>query len=180
MLVNLAVANDKLDEDQQKIYSSLLKTFKSDEFIQKNITTFVVTYNNGLADIVRGPEITTDTLFGDGYIYDKLNLKLAKNTSETTFRVSPFSFFQTNTLGAESLFSYAAAMVGKMDGKIVDLYCGTGSIGISFLKLGIGNSLVGVEIVPEAIEDAYQNAKINGVENQVYFTAQASEKALHK
>jgi 23S rRNA (uracil1939-C5)-methyltransferase len=69
-------------------------------------------------------------------------------------------------------------MVGQVEGNILDLYCGTGSIGISFLKAGKGDHLIGIEIVEEAITDAWHNAKINGLEKQVLFVADAAEKAL--
>ena len=94
------------------------------------------------------------------------------------FRISPFSFFQTNTLGAQTLFQQAAHMVGKVEGTILDLYCGTGSIGLSFLKMNKWDSVVGVEIVEEAIIDAWHNAKINGVDKNVFFAATPAEKAF--
>ena len=69
-------------------------------------------------------------------------------------------------------------MVGYVEGTILDLYCGTGSIGISFLKAGKGNKLVGIEIVEDAIIDARQNAKINGIDQEVIFLAAPAEKAF--
>jgi 23S rRNA (uracil1939-C5)-methyltransferase len=69
-------------------------------------------------------------------------------------------------------------MVGHIEGTLLDLYCGTGSIGISFLKLGKGEDLVGIEIVEEAITDARHNAKINGLEDKVLFLANPAEKAF--
>lgn len=69
-------------------------------------------------------------------------------------------------------------MVGNIEGTILDLYCGTGTIGISFLKVGKGQKLVGIEIVPEAITDARYNAKINGIENNVAFLATPAEKSF--
>lgn len=69
-------------------------------------------------------------------------------------------------------------MVGNIEGTILDLYCGTGTIGISFLKVGKGKNLVGIEIVQEAITDAQYNAKINGVENNAIFLAAPAEKAF--
>lgn len=71
-------------------------------------------------------------------------------------------------------------MVGHIEGTILDLYCGTGSIGISFLKVGKGDKLVGIEIVEEAITDARYNAKINGLEDKVVFLANPAEKAFIK
>ena len=108
-----------------------------------------------------------------------------------TFRISPFSFFQTNTHGAEKLFSTAFAMLGHIEGDILDLYCGTGSIGLSLLALGntplqkggrsaaTGGSkqqLIGIEIVEEAIVDALHNAKINGLQERCSFIASPAEK----
>jgi 23S rRNA (uracil1939-C5)-methyltransferase len=69
-------------------------------------------------------------------------------------------------------------MTGFVEGTILDLYCGTWSIWISFLKAGKGDQLIWVEIVEEAITDARHNAKINGLENQVLFVADPAEKAL--
>ncbi len=163
MLINLSVATDKLETiAQQEQWETLQKTLLNDEYLQKEITTFVITENNGLADIVRGQDIVTKTLRGDAVIYEKLVFDTPPQTpplvgeglsegsipptrgevkggilAEATFRVSPFSFFQTNTHGAEKLFHTAANTVGAVKGKILDLYCGAGSIGISFLKLGI-------------------------------------------
>ncbi|MDR3169906.1 MAG: methyltransferase domain-containing protein [Candidatus Peribacteria bacterium] len=103
---------------------------------------------------------------------------------EVTFRISPFSFFQTNTHGAEKLFSTAFALLGNFEGNILDLYCGTGSIGLSLLKMrkaqGKEAELIGIEIVEDAIIDANVNAKINGLENQSFFIASPVEKALER
>ena len=100
-----------------------------------------------------------------------------------TFRISPFSFFQTNTFGAEKLFSTAFQMLGNFKGNILDLYCGAGSIGLSLLKLAqkekkSDTQLVGIEIVEDAIIDARHNAKINGLDEQSFFVASPAEKAL--
>jgi 23S rRNA (uracil1939-C5)-methyltransferase len=69
-------------------------------------------------------------------------------------------------------------MVGKPKGTILDLYCGTGTIGLSFLKAGKGDHLVGIEIVPEAIEDAHINAQINGLADKSEFLAGKAELLL--
>jgi 23S rRNA (uracil1939-C5)-methyltransferase len=96
-------------------------------------------------------------------MYDALTLTCREKTSTTRYRISPQSFFQTNTTGAELLFSTAASILGEIDGPLIDIYCGTGTIGIALHTLGIGSSLVGIEIVPEAIIDAHYNASINGI-----------------
>lgn len=61
----------------------------------------------------------------------------------------------------------------------MDLYCGAGSIGLSFLKMGIGKKVIGVEVVADAITDAWYNAKINGLENDVLFVSSQAEKMFH-
>lgn len=175
MLINLSVAEEKLENSEQKEQrEKLQKTLLNDEYLREEITTFVITDNNGLADIVRGQDISTRLLWWDWVIYEKL---IFGNT-EVSFRVSPFSFFQTNTHGAEKLFGTAAETVGKIKWNVLDLYCGAGSIGLSFLKLGLGERVVGVEIVEEAIIDAKHNAKINGVEELCDFFAGPSEKFM--
>lgn len=107
----------------------------------------------------------------------------AQNTSNTTdirFRISPFSFFQTNTLGAQELFSKAASFIQLSKNKqtIMDLYCGAGTIGLSLLAQGIGNFVIGIEIVEDAIKDANYNAKINKLDTQSYFAAGKTEVLL--
>ena len=98
----------------------------------------------------------TEILFGRDYFYEELlGLK---------FRISPFSFFQTNSLGAEVLYEKTREYVGSTDGKIVfDLYSGTGTI--AQILAPVAEKVVGVEIVEEAVEAAKENAKLNGLEN---------------
>ena len=109
MLVNLVVADQHLVSDKTKQQrDTLLETLKSDKTIQSEVTTWVITYNNGLADITHTPDSETKIFFGEGQIYDQL--RFAEDNGETiitpetprdihvNFRISPFSFFQTNTL----------------------------------------------------------------------------------
>ena len=193
-LVNLAVADSNLKDADMHYWDDFLELLKKDSFLNEKVTTLVITYNNGLADIIKSQECTTKTIWWEGHIYEKLifknTLKTADETvddtdktqsiwiTEISFRVSPFSFFQTNTLWAQQLFGQAMKMVGNIEGTILDLYCGTWSIGISFLKVGKGKRLVGIEIVEEAIADAWYNAKINGIEDKVVFLANPAEKAF--
>ncbi len=101
-------------------------------------------------------------------------------TLKVSFRVSPFSFFQTNTNWAQILFSTAFELIGNVNWTILDLYCWTWSIGISLLKQWKGNFLIWVEIVEDAIIDANYNAKINGLQNNVYFVAWKAEKIIYE
>ncbi len=173
-LVNLAVANDNLKDKKNMKRDDLLDLFQKDEFLKKNITSCVITYNNGLADIIRSQDCETKTLRWDGYMYEKLIF----DATEVVFRISPFSFFQTNTVWAQQLFSKAMEMVGMIEWTILDLYCGTWSIGLTFLKSGKWNKIIWIEIVEDAIQDALHNAKINWLENDVLFFANPAEKAF--
>ncbi len=111
-------------------------------------------YNDGLADMVRSDK--TDILFGRDYIYEEiLGLK---------FKISVFSFFQTNSLGAERLYEKAREYVGDTkDKKVFDLYSGTGTI--AQMLAGVADKVIGVEIVEEAVEAAKENATLNGLDN---------------
>jgi len=185
LLVNLAISPAKNDDTENLEKRRTLKeTLKTDKFIQEHITTFVVTYNDWLADIIRWPDIEVETLFGDGYIFDKListplsqgGIKGGLKTIESTFRISPFSFFQTNTHWAEKLFQTWANALAQVQWKILDLYCGTGSIGINFLNMWIWDSVLWIDIVQEAIKDANYNAEINWLKEKCKFIASPSEK----
>lgn len=185
VLVNLSVADNNLEDNEQQtqLWKQLLETFKSDLYLQEQVSSFVISYNNGLADVVNNQTTEIKTFRGEGYIYEKLDFsELEEGRDEDDFqvhfRISPSSFFQTNTLGAQRLFSAAIKMIGHIEWNILDLYCGTGSIGISMLKQGIGQELVGVEIVEKAIIDARYNAKINGIESRSFFVASPAEKML--
>ena len=112
------------------------------------------TKNDTLADAVK--DEGTEILFGQDFFYEELlGLK---------FRISPFSFFQTNSLGAEVLYEKTREYVGGVDGKVVfDLYSGTGTI--AQILAPVAEKVVGVEIVEEAVEAAKVNAGLNGLSN---------------
>ena len=110
--------------------------------------------NDSLADVVQSDG--TDILYGQDYFYEELlGLK---------FRITPFSFFQTNSLGAEVLYETARGYVGETKDKVVfDLYSGTGTI--AQIIAPVASKVVGVEIVEEAVEAAKENAALNGLGN---------------
>lgn len=110
--------------------------------------------NDGLGDIVKADKL--DVLYGKDFIIEEiLGLK---------FKVSPFSFFQTNTLGAEKLYSIAREFAGDIDDKVVfDLYSGTGTI--AQIMAPVAKKVIGIEIVEEAVEKARENAKLNNIGN---------------
>ena len=112
--------------------------------------------NDSVADVVRSDR--TEVLYGKDYFYEELlGLK---------FRVSVFSFFQTNSYGAEVLYRTAREYIGelKKEGCVVyDLYSGTGTI--AQMMAPVAEKVIGVEIVEEAVEAAKRNAQLNGLDN---------------
>jgi len=122
--------------------------------LSNTVVGILHTLNDNIADKVTCEEL--NVLYGrDYYIEEILGLK---------FKVSAFSFFQTNVEAAERLYSEALALIDDFSGeKAFDLYCGTGTISqILALK---AKEVVGVELVEEAVEAARENAKLNGLDN---------------
>ncbi len=129
------------------------------------MTGILHTKNDNVADTVTNEG--TDTLYGQDYFYEEL-LGLR-------FKITPFSFFQTNSLGAEVLYQTAREFIGDAlpsgadadiaeHGKVVfDLYSGTGTI--AQMLSPVAKKVIGVEIIEEAVEAAKENAKLNGLHN---------------
>ena len=130
------------------------------------LASVVLNINRDKTNVVLGKECKT--LFGSDYITDELcGLK---------FNLSPLSFYQVNHDGAEILYNKAkeyAALTGSET--LVDLYCGTGTIGLTMAK--DVKSLIGVEIIPQAIENAKENARLNGIDNAEFICADAAQAA---
>ena len=112
------------------------------------------TLNDSLSDVVKADSM--EVLYGEAYLYEYLfGMK---------FKISPFSFFQTNTLGAEVLYEKAREYVGETKDKLIyDLYSGTGTI--AQILAPVAKKVVGVEIIEEAVEAAKENAALNGLTN---------------
>lgn len=118
------------------------------------LTGFLHTRNDSVADVVKNEGTTV--LYGRDYIEEEL-LGL-------TFKITAFSFFQTNSLGAEVLYSKAREYVGTTKDKVVfDLYSGTGTI--AQILAPVAKKVIGVEIVEEAVAAAAENAERNGLDN---------------
>ncbi len=153
LLVNIVTASDaglseaKFDEGE---YVSRLLSLN----LRNKIVGILRTYNDNLADAVNCEKLKT--LWGRDYYMEKI-LGLA-------FKVSAFSFFQTNVPAAERLYSEALSLVDSFEGKTVfDLYCGTGTISqILALK---AKKVIGIELVSEAVDAARENAALNGLSN---------------
>ena len=127
--------------------------------LQGKITGVLHTKNDSVADVVQSDE--TVLLYGQDYFYEEL-LGLE-------FKISQFSFFQTNSLGAEVLYETAREFLGDIsdDGRndktVFDLYSGTGTI--AQLLAPVAGRVIGVEIVEEAVKAARENAKLNNLNN---------------
>lgn len=124
--------------------------------LKGSIVGVLHTKNDSMADIVQSDE--TNILYGEDHFFEELlGLK---------FKISQFSFFQTNSLGAEVLYRTAREFIGDLGigEKIVyDLYSGTGTI--AQLMAPVAKKVIGVEIVEEAVESAKKNAEMNGLTN---------------
>lgn len=116
------------------------------------------TKNDSVADVVK--DEGTEVLYGQDYFYEELlGLK---------FKITPFSFFQTNSLGAEVLYETAREYIGDINEKVIfDLYSGTGTI--AQILAPVAKKVVGVEIVEEAVEAAKENVALNGLDNCTFW-----------
>lgn len=120
--------------------------------------------NRERTNVILGPE--TVTLWGDAYIEDRIG--------DLKFRISPVSFFQVNPIQTKALYEIALEMAGLTGREIVwDAYCGIGSISLFLAQRA--KHVYGVEVVPEAIEDARRNAALNGMENVEFYVGKAED-----
>ncbi len=127
----------------------------------KNIKTIVQNINTKNTNVILGDK--NITLYGDGYIKDKLDTY--------TFNISPLSFYQINPIQTKKLYSKVKEYLGKDINVLFDLYCGIGTIGI-YCSDSV-KQLYAIEIIPDAIKDAKENAKINNVENANFYVGEA-------
>lgn len=128
------------------------------------IKSFVLNFNSKNTNVILGKDMLT--VLGSDAITDVMCRK--------KIILSPLSFYQVNTPQAERLYGVAKDFAElSADDTLLDLYCGAGTVGLS-MSDGI-KKLIGVEIVPEAIENAKENAKANGAENAEFFCGDAGE-----
>ena len=150
------VVTSRLVPKSEKLVEALLKE-------NKNIKSIVLNVNAENTNVVLSKNCIT--VWGDDYIEDEL--------CSLRFRISPLSFFQVNPDGAEILYKKAAeyaALTGEET--LLDLYCGTGTIGLSMAK--DAKKVIGVEIISQAIENTKENAKLNNIKNAEFFCDDAS------
>ena len=140
-----------------------------DELIRRlcgidGMTSITLSPNTRQTNVIMGDSY--QILWGQGYITDYIG--------NVRYQISPLSFYQVNPVQTEKLYSLALEYADLKGGETVwDLYCGIGTISL-FLAQRAGQ-VYGVEIVPQAIEDARRNAGINGIENAEFFVGKAEE-----
>ena len=130
-------------------------------------TTLVLSVNTKAGNAVLGDEFIT--LHGPGYIEDTL--------CGLNFRLSPRSFYQVNHHQAQRLYETAIDRAGiTKEDTVLDLYCGVGTITLAMAKYA--GKVIGVEVIPQAVQDAKENAARNGIENAEFFCGDAGQAAL--
>ena len=162
ILINL-VTSSQGDLDSEEFVRRVLnltadtipgKASEDHRTIEGKIAGILHTINDSLADVVQSDE--TRILYGQDYFYEYME--------ELRFKITPFSFFQTNTLGAEVLYGKVREYVGETKDKLIyDLYSGTGTI--AQMLAPVAKQAIGVEIVEEAVESAKENAVANHLDN---------------
>lgn len=151
----------------------------------EGMTSVSVNLNTRRDNVIMGTR--TYTIWGDATISDTLHIYelqgMSKGTIEwqkisksrgLSFKISPLSFYQVNPVQTEKLYSLAVEYAGLTGKETVwDLYCGIGTI--SLFMATAAKQVYGVEIIPQAIEDAKANAKANGLANTEFFVGKAEE-----
>ena len=148
ILVNL-VTSGQMEHDWTPLKERLLALD-----LEGTIVGFLHMKNDALSDVVRSDETTI--LYGQDYFYEKI--------MGLEFKITPFSFFQPNSYGAEVLYETARQYIGDTkDMTVFDLYSGTGTI--SQILSAVAKEVIGVEIVEEAVAAAEKNARHNQISN---------------
>ncbi len=163
------------NENNQKVCVCIVvnadKLSHSEELVKrlsmnKSVSGILLNHNSERTNVILGKKYTL--LWGSEYLRDSL--------CGLSFDISPSSFYQVNHDGAELLYKTALDMADIRQGDtLVDLFCGTGTIGLIFKKYTNAERLIGVEIVPQAVENAKKNAIINGIENTEFYCGDANE-----
>jgi 23S rRNA (uracil1939-C5)-methyltransferase len=139
------------------------------EILKKNVPglkSVIINVNRDKTNVVLGKKCRT--VWGSDFITDTLcGLK---------FNISPMSFYQINRDQAERLYTIAGEYAGLTGNEtLLDLYCGTGTIGLSMAK--DAGHVIGVELIEQAVEDAKKNAELNGIENAEFLCMDAAKAA---
>lgn len=136
-----------------------------DELVKiEGMKSISININKERTNVILGNKVKT--LWGEDYIIDYID--------DVKYQISPLSFYQVNPIQTKKLYETALSFAGLTGNEVVwDLYCGIGTISLFLAKQA--KMVYGVEIVPEAIDDANQNKKLNGISNVEFFTGAAEE-----
>lgn len=150
--------------DGKEIYGKETNGNETDGHGIRGMTSISYSVNQEKTNVIMGKEIVN--LYGPGFITDYIgNVK---------YQISPLSFYQVNPVQTERLYGTALEYAGLTGNETVwDLYCGIGTISLFLAQKA--KKVYGVEIVPQAIEDARRNAEINGIKNAEFFVGKAEE-----
>ena len=168
LMVCLVINGETLPQEK-KLVDALCKI--------EGMTSISVNINRKNTNVILGEE--TRTVWGSDYITDQIHLRdcdhdFVLTDTAIAYHISPQSFYQVNPVQTEKLYSLALSYAGLTGRETVwDLYCGIGTISL-FLAQKAGK-VYGVEIVPQAIEDARSNAALNGITNALFFVGKAEE-----
>ena len=176
LVINLKSRTDKNSRKMHEYLPSQDKLVKSLTGIpgMKSISVSINTENT---NVIMGKEVVT--IWGSERITDTIHVRdvqadFSPTDQGITFSISPLSFYQVNPIQTEKLYSQALAYAGLTGKETVwDLYCGIGTI--SLFLAGKAKQVYGVEIVPQAIEDAKKNAENNQITNAQFFVGKAEE-----
>jgi len=150
------VINGKSLPHSEELVNSLLEI--------PGMTSISFNINKDRTNVILGDRV--ENLYGPGYITDSIG--------DVKYRISPLSFYQVNPVQTEKLYGAALEYAGLTGGETVwDLYCGIGTISLFLAQKA--KKVYGVEIVPQAIEDARENARLNGLNNVEFFVGKAEE-----
>jgi 23S rRNA (uracil-5-)-methyltransferase RumA len=162
LLINLVTSSEGLEEFDVQKFSSFLV-----QLLGRRLAGLQHTVNDNVADRSKIENGTNQLVYGD--------LKVVEQLSGLFFEISMESFFQTNPKSAELLYQKALDYVFEEDiaknEVVMDLFCGTGTIGQLLSKRNEDVQIIGVDIVEEAIEDAKKNAANNQISNISFFAA---------
>jgi len=155
VMVCVIINGDKLDFGDRLVEKLL---------VIPGMTSISFNVNKEKGNVILGHKIVN--LYGDGYIFDYIG--------DVQYRISPLSFYQVNPMQTEKLYKVALEYAGLSGNEVVwDLYCGIGTISLFLAQQA--KQVYGVEIVADAIRDARENARLNGMENVEFFVGKAEE-----
>ncbi|WP_034785707.1 23S rRNA (uracil(1939)-C(5))-methyltransferase RlmD [Eubacterium xylanophilum] len=155
------VVNSDIDGFVEKYGEAIVREMSD------KVSTILVNSNTERTNVVLGREMRA--IYGDGNLID--------NIGDMKYKISPHSFYQVNPVQTEKLYNTALEFAGIRGGEVVwDMYCGIGTISLFLAdKVGASGKVIGVEIVEDAIKNAKENARLNGLKNTAFYCGAAED-----